>query len=198
MRWSYLSFLLIGFPSLALACQCEPLADEERRDLATYVFSGTVSDAGKDKAGESRIAFDVGEVFKGDPKSEMEVIDVGKEPGCAIEVKEGENWMVYVRWQWGNKVTSRCFGTKRIENAKGDLKTLGPAESWKLKQYPKLQAGCMGKKQVPCCLNSVKTMAAGGYLPEPEEGCPEGMIPDRLKCPTSYVWCVPFQEAPQR
>lgn len=191
---------LILLPAfLRAACQCPESAAEEQLEAATYAFSATVSDTGLDKkTGEKRMTLDVNEIFKGEPGTEIELIDLEGTTDCALDVKDNQQWMVYARWQWGKKVTSRCFGTKRINEAVGDLNVLGPAESWKQKQYPRLRDHCMGKKEVPCCLNSVKTMAAGGYLPEPETGCPEGMIPDRLKCPTSYTWCIPTLDSQKR
>lgn len=200
MRRSILLLLcLITLPLRAYsACECPTHTIDEQKEAATYVFSGTVADSGTDrKTGERRVSFDVNETFKGDPGTEIDLVDAGG-ADCALDVHEGENWIVYARWQWGAKATSSCWGTKKVEHASKDATALGPADSWKAKQYPKLRDACMGHRDVGCCLNSVKTMAARGYLPEPEEGCAAGTIPDRLTCPTSYTWCIPIVESEKR
>ena len=52
----------------------------------------------------------------------------------------------------------------------------------------------MGRIDTVCCLASLKALRKDYYLPEPEEGCPSGMIPDRLHCSGSYTWCIPGTE----
>jgi hypothetical protein len=106
--------------------------------------------------------------------------------------------MVYARWQWGATFTARCWGTKRLEQALGDVKVLGPSDAWKGKVYDRLKEMCMGRRDTSCCLDSVKAMSRGAYLPEPEKGCDEGTIPDRLRCSGSYQWCLPISESEKR
>jgi len=106
---------------------------------------------------------------------------------------------VYAKWLWGATMTSRCWGTKRLDQvADADGKNLGPGGIAKSKYYERLRVYCMGRPDTPCCLSSLKAMSARGYLPQTEELCPDGMVPDRLRCMGSYVWCVPVTDRPTR
>jgi hypothetical protein len=70
---------------------------------------------------------------------------------------------------------------------------VGPGDEWKTKAYKAMRERCMGRRDTFCCLDSVKAMAAGAFEPENlDQGCPENMIPDRLPCAGSYIWCVPM------
>jgi hypothetical protein len=185
----------------AAECQCPPTTLKEQTEQATYIFNGEVWDVGIDRSTQKKvITLDVNDSFKGTPPTRLEVRDNEEGKPCAIDFHEGESYLVYARWQWGSTRISRCWGTKRIQEAGVDAQNLGPGDAAKGKYYDKLQVHCMGRRDTPCCLSSVKAMRAGGYLPQPEAGCPEEMIPNRLRCDGSYVWCVPtvdpYRQAP--
>jgi hypothetical protein len=193
-RILFIAILLMpSFPRLyAAECQCPPLTPKEQTEQATYIFNGEVWDVEVDRATQKKvITLDVNDTFKGTPASRLEVRDAEDGKPCAIDAREGESYLVYARWQWGATLTSRCWGTKRIQEAGVDAQTLGPGDAAKAKYYDKLQVHCMGRRDTPCCLSSVKAMRTGRYLPQPEAGCPDEMIPNRLRCEGSYVWCVP-------
>ena len=187
---------LIARPVHAAGCQCAVTPTKDLADAATYVFNGEVWDVEIDRNSHKKvIIFDVDDTFKGKPsnaKLEMNDNEDGKE--CATDFHEGETYLVYARWQWGAMLTSRCWGTKKIQDAAADTNTLGASGSLKAKYYDKLQVYCMGRPDTPCCLSSLKAMREGGYLPQPETGCPDETIPDRLRCEGSYLWCVPTLE----
>ena len=156
------------------------------------MFNGEVWDVAIDgKTRQRVITFDVNDTFKGDPKPRIELKDEADGKECAIDFHEGESYLVYARWQWGATRTSRCWGTKRLQEAYGDAAALGPGDAAKAKYYDKLRILCLGRRDTACCLASLKAMRRGGYLPRPDGGCPEDMIPDQMRCGGSYVWCVP-------
>jgi hypothetical protein len=180
------------------ACECPALTPQDALEQATYAFVGALSEIRTDKkTGATKLEFDVTDSFKGNPDDDVELIDSMKGTECELEAKERQTFLVYARWQWGNVVTSRCFGTRPIER-ESDAANLGASNSMKEKMYEQLQKLCMGRKDTPCCLNSLKIMSESHYLPEPEEGCPSGSIPDRATCAGSLRWCIPNEEAAHR
>lgn len=188
-------FFMATAVSLEATCQCPEATPQELSEIATSVFSGQVSEIRVDKwSHRQAVVFDVDNVYKGRLGNEFELADDAFGTECALDFKENETYLVYVRWQWGSLLTSRCWGTKRLKDAAGDAKTLGPDAAWKAEFYKKLREVCMGRLDTMCCLSSVKAMEAGGYLPQPSEGCPAGLIPDRLRCVGSGVWCVPITD----
>ncbi len=54
--------------------------------------------------------------------------------------------------------------------------------------YQQLRDQCKGSS---CCESSVGSMEQGGYLLEPDGGCPPGTDRNMLKCVDSYKWCEP-------
>ena len=180
------------------ACGCEALAPQDYLEQSTYAFTGRVFDASVPKKGKRTIAFDVEEIFKGSPKPEisMDVEVLGNSCDWPFEV--GETYLVFSKWEWGKTITSRCLGTKLLHAAGEDTREVGPSESLKEKLYIRLHNACMGRYDTPCCLSSLKAMRAGYYIPEPEEGCPSGSIPDRLHCAGSFTWCIPVTEKDHR
>ncbi len=168
---------------------------QERLDDATYAFTGMVVEAPAPKKSKRTAVFEVDEIFKGSPAPEMKVQAEATSDGCDLNFKEAQNYLVYAKWEWGNVITSRCMGTKLLVKAKSEL---GPSQALKDKLYVKLRNACMGRYDTPCCLASLKAMRKDYYLPEPEGGCPSGMIPDRLRCAGSYNWCIPLSEKTHR
>jgi hypothetical protein len=177
-------------------CGCESLTTPEKLEQATYAFTGMVLEAGSPKKGRRTIVFDTDEIFKGSPKQEMEIVEDISGTDCDFSFENGQNYLVYARWEWGSAVTSRCMGTKLLEKA--NAKALGPSEEMKDKLYLHLRDACMGRLDTSCCLESLKAMRADYHVPEPEEGCPSGMVPDRLSCAGSYTWCISFTEKSHR
>jgi hypothetical protein len=198
VRWSELALAIFLPLSLCCyaqgaACQCPQATFHDLLELATYVFTAQVSELRVDKkTSEKTIIFDLTDSFKGNPDSEMEINPTSVGTNCDIDYKEGDTYLVFVRWQWGSYLTARCWGTKPIPEAGKELSALGPGVIWKERFYGQLSKNCMGRPDTPCCLSSVRAMKDGGFLPEPEAGCTEGMIPDRLKCEGSWLWCIPI------
>lgn len=161
------------------------------------VFTGTISEIHVDKkTQEKSVTFDVLDTFKGDPVDDMTLTDSEAGTDCAIDFKLKDNYLVYVRWIWGARVTSRCVGTKKMEQAASDAKVLGPGDELREDLYTKLQPMCMGTPGAFCCLASLRAMEKGHYLPEPEAGCPDTTVPDRLRCGGSMRWCIPTSDKP--
>jgi len=185
-------------PSATPSCGCELLTTPEKLAKSTYAFTGRVWDVGTTKNGKRTIVFDVDEIFKGSPKPEMEVTEELSGTDCDLAFEVGKAYLVFAKWVWGSVVTSTCMGTKVIERAKRDAAGLGPSEEAKEQLYIRLRNACMGRIDTPCCLSSLKAMGSGYYVPEPEDGCPSGMVPDRLVCGGSYTWCIPFNDKGHR
>jgi hypothetical protein len=183
--------LFLCTPRLKAECQCPASNPKDQTEQATYVFKAEVWDVALERGDRRVITLDVIDTFKGKPAERLELRDREEGKDCATDFHEGESYLVYARWQWGETLTSKCWGTKRIDQAAEDAAALGPGAEAKAKYYDQLRVFCMGKASTPCCLASLKTMRAGGYIPKPEQGCPENMIPDRLTCRESYEWCVP-------
>lgn len=179
-------------------CGCESMTVPEKLSQATYAFTGVVETVDAPKKGRRKIVLDVDEIFKGSQKPDITIFTDMEGTPCDLTFEEGKKYLVYARWEWGSNVTSRCMGTKVIETAKGDGFALGPSEAMKEKLYIHLRDACMGRIDTPCCLGSLKAMRQNYYVPEPENGCPEGTIPDRLRCAGSYVWCIPNSEKSHR
>lgn len=177
-------------------CGCESLSPQERLEDSTYAFTGIVAEVQGAKKGKRTLVFDVDEIFKGTPKPEMKVTEELSGTACDLPFQEGQAYLVFTKWEWGVFTTSRCMGTKRLEKAK--TAALGPSEQRKEKLYIQLHNACMGRLDTACCLASLKAMQAGYYVPEPEGGCPEGTVPDRLRCGGSYAWCIPLMEKDHR
>lgn len=179
-----------------LNCQCDSLTPKEHLEQATDAFTGIVAEASPPKKGKRTIVFDVDEIFKGSPKSEMEVTEEVTGTDCDLPFEVGQSYVVFAQWEWGTFKTSRCLGTKFLEKAR--VEALGPSEALKEKLYIRLRNACMGRYDTPCCLSSLKAMRVGYYVPQPEEGCPEGTVPDRLRCGGSFTWCIPITEKGHR
>jgi hypothetical protein len=179
-------------------CGCADMTVPERLSDATVAFTGQVFDVRSPKKGRRSMFFDVDEIFKGSPKPETEIVSEVSGDACDLTFEEGKMYLVYARWEWGQMVTSRCMGTKSIHQAKSDATALGPSESLKEKLYDHLRNACMGRVDTLCCLASLKAIRQDYSLPEPEGGCPSGMIPDRLRCAGSYTWCIPTTEKSHR
>jgi hypothetical protein len=201
LRVAALLALALTFPlsEARAACKCPPATPEELQDQATMIFNGEVADVRTERAsGRKEIKFDVNDHLKGDAASEVTLTDQLARTECAIDFKERESYLVYLRWEWGHNVTSQCLGTKRLEEENRLDASLGVPDAAKQKMYDRLQVHCMGQPGTRCCLQSVNAMRRAYYLPEPSTGCPSGSVPDRLSCAQSYRWCVPATEPVSR
>jgi hypothetical protein len=176
-------------------CGCEAMTPQEYLEDSTYAFTGIVEETSKPKAGKRKVLFDVDEIFKGTPKPDTEVtVDVAGDV-CDLPYLEGQSYLVFAKWEWGNVLSSRCMGTKLLPKPTLEL---GPSEALKEKLYIRLRNACMGRLDTVCCLSSLKAMRTGCFVPEPEDGCPSGSIPDRLHCGGSYTWCIPVTDKGHR
>jgi hypothetical protein len=176
-------------------CGCETLTPQEYMEDSTYAFTGSVEEASKPKTGKRKVLFDVDEIFKGTLKQDIEVAVDFNGDACDWPFLEGQTYLVFAKWEWGNVLTSRCMGTKLLPKPTLEL---GPSEALKEKLYIRLRNACMGRLDTVCCLSSLKELRKGYYVPEPDDGCPSGMIPDRLHCGGSYTWCIPVTDKGHR
>jgi hypothetical protein len=194
-KTSIVLLLLVRVLAFAHAdCSCPDAKPEDLVDRASDVFQGRLLDIRTEKkTKERRLFFEYLENYKGDLKEDTDIRDDTAGTDCAIAFKEGEIYMVYARWEQGFTVIKSCSGTKLVKLAAGEeAAAVGPSDDYRKKLYAKMQVLCMGHRDTFCCLNSLKALEAGKYFPEPDEGCPEDMKPDRLRCNGSLVWCVPI------
>ncbi len=183
-------------PTLKSICGCDVMLPKEYLEESTYAFTGRVSESTRSKKGKRSTIFEIDEVFKGVPKPDMKIYDQIAGNECDLPLEEGQSYLVFAKWEWGSVNTSRCMGTKFLEKAR--VEPLGPSEQLKEKLYIRLRNACMGRHDTPCCLASLKAMRTSYYVPEPEEGCAEETVPDRLHCSGSYTWCIPLSEKTHR
>ena len=88
------------------------MTPDEQKDQATYVFVGSVYDIKTQKGDpQQTIVFDVDEAFKGEPHSQVNVVDKEAGTDCAFGFKENDMYMVYGHWDWGTIQISSCTGT---------------------------------------------------------------------------------------
>jgi hypothetical protein len=197
-EFGLLECLTIGFLMLAVSqafganCECPSTTPQELLETATAVFRGTLEEIRTPKNKPVSYLMVVNDTFKGDPQIEWVIQDADSGTLCAMDFEKGKEYLVYERWQWGYQKTSRCWGTKEIAKAKPDQAVLGPGDEWKEKLYPKLREGCMGRYDTSCCLSSVKAMEQGHYLPEGDDGCPDGFQPNVVRCKGTLRWCEPI------
>jgi hypothetical protein len=186
------SLLLIATALWSADCQCPKVSPQDLLETATIIFRGTVDEIQTPKKGPVRYLFVINDTFKGDTDNEIILQDAEAGQDCASTFEKNKEYLVYARWQWGLRQTSRCWGTKPIDQANADQSLLGPGDEWKSKLYPKLHDACMGTYETPCCLAGVKAMEKGHFLPEPENGCSDGMRPNVVNCKGSLRWCEPI------
>src|SRR5436305_15253757 len=132
----YLPVLLLFFAAPVFGdCLCPGTTTQELVDQATYIFNGQVYDIRSDKKTHQKsVVFDINDTFKGKPPdSRVEVRDEASGGECAIDFHEDEYYLVYVRWVWGNLLTSRCWGTKKLKEAFKDAAVVGPGVEWEAK-----------------------------------------------------------------
>ena len=55
--------------------------------------------------------------------------------------------------------------------------------------YRHLSRECLKKGSVSCCMTSLRRMMAHHSREVPPQGCPEGYVPNMLRCVDSYRWC---------
>lgn len=186
------ALLLWTAPFLQAVCECDPRTHEEKMEQASLVFSGALLESLVDKqSGRRTMLFDVADVYKGDPVDELRLEDSDLGSQCELVVQEGKPYLVFAHWQWGKWLTSRCWGTKALEEAKEESESLGLPTSAKEKLYQEMQKRCMGLYTTGCCLASIKAMRQGYFLPEPQSGCPVGFKPNTLRCAGALRWCIP-------
>ena len=161
-------------------------------ETATAVFRGTLEEIRTPKNKPVSIFLSSTIRSRATRKPEWDLQDADSGTPCALTFEKDKEYLVYERWQWGYQKTSRCWGTKEIAKAKPDQAVLGPGDEWKEKLYPKLHDSCMGRYDTSCCLSSVKAMEQDHYLPEAEDGCPEGFAPNVVHCKGSLRWCEPI------
>ena len=196
MRRSALLLLLSPALAFSAECKCPTVTPQDQMEAAAYVFRARLADVTLPKKDVPAFVFDVNDTFKGEPPLELLVQDAERDTPCALSMETGKEYLVYVRWQWGLYKTSRCWGTKAIEQANADRAVIGPGDEWKAKLYPKLRQTCMGTYVTPCCLASVRAMELGRFMPEPNNGCPDGMKPNVAACQGSLRWCEPIAGNP--
>jgi hypothetical protein len=116
--------VLIGASSV-LACDCAtPLTAKEGLDRAKAVFSGKVIGTS-----ESKWAFKVKRVWKGNLKSRITLYQSNPISDCSFHFKVGDEYLVYATTEKLGTglafVTDTCNRTKRLKEAKKDLDELG-------------------------------------------------------------------------
>ncbi len=106
------------FPTKVFACSCMELSIEEKVDIASTIFKGTL--VSKDTQGENQFRID--KVWKGDPAEGY--VFSGIFGMCGTEFEEGNDYLVYTSTSKGVESTSICSGNKLIADAGEDIQAL--------------------------------------------------------------------------
>lgn len=140
MRYFLLTLILL-LPIDAGAfeiCKCkegETLA--EKQDRAFAIFTGTVKEVRREiNPDRHKIKFKVHDSWRGAKHKTISVYTSGTDAvslvreglTCGYKFKRGETYLVYSyrqRHRNGPSSVSHCSGTKKVDKAKYDLKTLG-------------------------------------------------------------------------
>jgi hypothetical protein len=124
-------FMLVGVRS-GLACTCAPpqSATQELK-RATAVFSGKVLEAKRHKQSADlfasvEVVFEVEKVWKGVDEKTVSIFTSSQSSACGYRFKEGRTYLVYAHGiAEGRLATSICSRTRRLKDAREDLKELG-------------------------------------------------------------------------
>ncbi|MEM7137644.1 MAG: hypothetical protein AAF500_13745 [Myxococcota bacterium] len=132
MRWLALGTLALGVLSMegrAHACSCMRQSPEEAIAAAEALFEATVtavSDNTKTDFRGRAVTLAVSRVWKGVEGSQVTAITASNSAACGYPFEVGESYLVYgYRSRAGDLHVSLCSHTKRIDDAKADLKLLG-------------------------------------------------------------------------
>ncbi|WP_127583379.1 hypothetical protein [Paenibacillus koleovorans] len=121
--------LSVQRPNTAYACSCGNLGIEERFELSSVVFTGTL--ISKDKDGGN--IFSADKVWKGNLTDGY--VYSGFYGMCGTEFEVGKNYLVYTENLKGKESTSLCSGNKLITEASKDIHALNQLTepAWKNK-----------------------------------------------------------------
>lgn len=124
-----LLFVALGYAPRALACSCMKLTPSEGFTSSTAVFTGEVTDIGKNEStrfGGREVTLRVKKLWKGDPKEIIEVHTAGSSAACGYPFKVGETYLVYAVSDEADPMrVSLCSRTAPVDQAKEDLSFLG-------------------------------------------------------------------------
>ncbi len=117
-----------------LACTCLPnqSATQELK-RATAVFSGKVIEVRKHRQSADPFAtveavFEVERSWKGVDQKSISIFTSSRSISCGYGFKEGRSYLVYAHGDGKGLYTGLCSRTKRLKNARDDLKELDQAK----------------------------------------------------------------------
>lgn len=124
-------FLMFGSNTI-LACSCLP-AKSAAQELkqSTAVFSGKVVKIKRHKQADNifasvEVVFSIQKVWKGVKKKTVSVFTSSNSAACGYSFRENQTYLVYANGNDEGKLsTSICSRTKRLKDAREDLKELG-------------------------------------------------------------------------
>ena len=132
MRWFAVLFVCLaslGYAPAANACSCMKLTPSEGLTSSHAVFTGEVTELGKNTAtpfGGVEVTLRVKQMWKGEPSREIKVRTAGSSAACGYPFAEGVTYLVYaVRDEADPLRVSLCSRTAPIDRAKEDLDFLG-------------------------------------------------------------------------
>lgn len=129
----FLSASTLIFPNNIFACSCVGIEPTEAFEKSEAVFLGRVLNTKQEQVYQGftfsyRVAnlFEVTQIWKGSPQSQMLIFDNGNTESCGIGFEEGKNYLVYAsKNENGEFRTGLCSRTKEASKAWEDLKFLG-------------------------------------------------------------------------
>lgn len=129
-------FLLLNVGT-AEACTCAPPPSAtESLGQSDAVFSGKVLKIKRIKSNDAlaglwqvEVVFAVNSSWKGVAKREISVFTASQSAACGYNFRKGMTYLVYADSSQGKLVTSLCSRTRRVEDAREDLKELGAGKA---------------------------------------------------------------------
>ena len=125
------AFLVLGAEA-ALACTCAPAQSAAAElERAAAVFSGKVVEIKRQKRSEGlfarvEVVFRVEKAWKGVERKTVSVWTSSQSSACGYGFREGQTYLVYAYESApGSLSTGICSRTRRLKDARKDLKELG-------------------------------------------------------------------------
>jgi hypothetical protein len=137
-----LIFFLVLFASFIfssesiLACSCLPAKSAAQElEISTAVFSGKVTKIKRHKNAENifgsvEVIFNVDKAYKGVKKKTISVFTSSDSASCGFNFKVNQAYLVYAHGNDEGKIqASICSRTKRLKDAREDLKELSAVKN---------------------------------------------------------------------
>lgn len=123
MKYYYFIFLFFVTAKISFACQC-PITTLNEAEISKYeiIFKGKIISVNLKETGNSEAIFSIDELYKGNSTQQFTVL-FDNSDACKIELKAGEEWIIYSNYVQINKAKlDFCSRSRKfIKNIKEDF-----------------------------------------------------------------------------